>query len=154
MDTPTHNLSENNPLDPIPGPRSAADDMSDGDMACGDMADGELSQRLERPERGTAVLSVRGDIDVVTAPQLAEMLQHRLDSSLDRLVLNLSGVGFLGVAGVSVIFESDLRAQHNGTDLVIVTGGNRQVTSALTGVTGRRLLIQHDSSGELAHTHG
>lgn len=138
MDALTQNLSEKNPVHPIPRQRDATDEVPDG----------ALRQRLDYPARGTAVLTVRGGVDVVTAPQLAEMLQRRLCSTLNRLVLNLSELGFLGVAGVSVIFESDLRARHNGTDLVIVTGGNRQVTRALTVTTERRLLIQHDTGDE------
>lgn len=141
MDTVTHNLSEKNPVQSVPQPRPAAEGV----------AGGGLQPQLEYPRAGTAVLTVCGDVDVVTAPRLADMLQDRLDDALNRLVLNLSGLGFLGVAGVCVIFESDVRARDNGTDLVIVTGGNRQVTRALTVTTERRLTIQHDTAAALDH---
>src|SRR5699024_12552854 len=114
-------------------------------------AGGGRYPQLAHPRAGTSVLTVCGDCVVVTALRLADMLQDRLDDAFIRLVLTLSGLGFLGVAGVCVTFEFDVRARDNGTDLVIVTGGNRQVTRALTVTTERRLTIQHDTAAALDH---
>lgn len=107
------------------------------------MAGTGLSQRIEYPGRRTGLLTVSGVVDTATVPRLAEMLQSRLCSALNRLVVDLSGLGSLGVAGISVLIEADLRARSTGTDLVIVHGNNQQVTSALTVIAKHRLLRIH-----------
>lgn len=122
MDALDQNLSEKLPAQPIPRPRSAGDDT----------VPGALNQGIDYPDSGTVVLTVGGEVDIATAPRLAEMLQSRLYSTLTRLVLDLSGLEFLGVAGISVLLEADLRARYTATELVLVTGDNRQVTRALT----------------------
>lgn len=140
MDTLAQNLSEKLPVQPIPQPRPAGDDA----------ADAGLSQRLEYLDRGTGLLTVSGVVDTVTAPRLAEMLASRLCSTLNRLVVDLSGLGSLGVIGISVLIEADLRARSTGTELVIVHGNNQEVTGALTVIAKRRLLRIHPGTAATA----
>lgn len=59
--------------------------------------------------RGTSsadarVVRVRGDVDMMTAPQLHEALRRQLRGA-DRAVLDLSDVEFLGTAGVEVLLR-------------------------------------------------
>lgn len=110
MDTLEQNLLDN-PV--IPRPRRAGDDT----------ATSELSLRTERPERGTVVLTLRGEVDRATAPRLAEVLRSRLRSQLSRVVVDLSEVSFLDAAGISALIQADLRAQCTDTTLEIVSGG-------------------------------
>jgi len=104
---------------------------------------GGLSQYLTYPQLGVAVLTVTGEVDIATAPRLAEMLQSRLCTQLRRLVLDLSDVRFLGVAGVSAIMTAELRARCAGVEMVVVAGGNRPVTRALTATAGHHPLRWH-----------
>jgi len=104
---------------------------------------GELRQHVTYPAPGTAVLAVAGEVDMGTATRLEEMLQSRLCSQLRQLVLDLSHVAFLGVAGVSAISAAELRARCSGATLIVVTGGNRPVTRALRATTGHHSLCWH-----------
>lgn len=120
METVDQNQAQTHPA--VPRPRPAEDDL----------VSRSLTQRIDRPDRDTVVLTLSGVVDSRTAPRLAEILRARLHSQLTRVVLDLSGVGFLGVAGISVLVHADLRAQYTGIMLDIVCDGNRQVERALT----------------------
>src|SRR5699024_3849458 len=94
-------------------------------------------------ESGTAALVVWGAVDAGTAPRFDEMLRSRLCTELARLVLDLSGLEFLGLAGVSVLIEADLRARHTHTELLLRCGHNRQVTRVLTATAEHHQLRWH-----------
>lgn len=104
---------------------------------------GGLHQRVTYPDSGTALLTVTGPVDVTTAPRLAEMLQSRLCSQLRRVVLDLSGVGFLGVAGVRTLVVAELRARSSETEFLVVCGGNRESARALSATAGMHPLRLH-----------
>lgn len=104
----------------------------------------QLTYRCERPQPDTEVLAIRGELDVRTAPQLAELLHTRVGSQPRRLVLELSELGFLGAAGITVLVTAAAHARGNNTELVLVTGGNRAVTRAVSATaTGQHLPRQH-----------
>jgi anti-sigma B factor antagonist len=109
----------------IPAPRSA------GEPAAAASADTALRLSVCRIRPGTAVLTATGDVDVVTAPRLEDMLANRLRGTLALLILDLSGLDFLGVAGLSLLVRAKLQAEHHGTELRIVIGDNRPVRRAL-----------------------
>src|SRR5437763_864250 len=52
---------------------------------------------------GATVLSVHGEIDVATAPDLIEAALRLFGDGEDRLVVDLSGVPFLDSSGISAI---------------------------------------------------
>lgn len=60
--------------------------------------------RREGSTSDAAVLRVRGDLDMVTAPQLHDVLHERL-ARTDRAVVDLSDVDFLGTAGIEVLVQ-------------------------------------------------
>jgi len=114
-----------------------------------------LRLSVERPRRGTAVVTVRGELDLLTAPRLAEMLGCRLRGTLRLLIVDLSGLDFLAAAGLSVLASARLRAEQHGIGLWVVTGSNHCVTRALTA-TGldRELSLSHTIGlAERAHDH-
>jgi len=92
-----------------------------------------LRIEVQRPRPGTAVVAAHGEVDMLTAPWLAGMLTVRLrHDTLELLVLDLSGLDFLGAAGLSVLVQTHLQARRRGTGLRIVTGDSRPVVRALT----------------------
>lgn len=107
---------------------------------------GRLHQRVSYPQAGTALLTVTGEIDAHTAPRLEEMLQSRLCTRLRRLVLDLSGLDFLGLAGVRVITTAELRAWAAGCELILASGGNREVTRVLSVTAGLHQLRWHPTA--------
>ncbi len=66
-------------------------------------------------------MRVTGELDIATAPQLAEML-GRAEQRCQRVVLDLRQVTFMDSAGVHVILNASLRANAAGRRLVLVRG--------------------------------
>jgi anti-sigma B factor antagonist len=66
------------------------------------------------------VVSVTGEVDVVTAPHLADCLTAQLTAA-KIVVVDLDGVRFLGSAGLSVLFEASEFATRQGRDLRLVS---------------------------------
>jgi anti-sigma B factor antagonist len=65
------------------------------------------------------VVTVTGEVDTLTAPQLAAVLTAQL--AIARLVVvNLDGVQFLGSAGLQVLFAANELASQQGRNLRLV----------------------------------
>ena len=91
--------------------------------------------RLEQVEHpsGAVVLHAAGEIDTETAPELGVEVGVWCDTA-PHVLLDLSGVTFLGSAGLSVLLETrDLL--EGGTRLQLRCGASRAVRRALQ-VTG------------------
>jgi anti-sigma B factor antagonist len=59
---------------------------------------------IDVTDRGDwAVLAVRGEIDVATAPQLREELLELVSAGRKQIVVDLSGVDFLDSTGLGVL---------------------------------------------------
>lgn len=97
-----------------------------------------LRLQLQRPTSQVVVVQVAGDLDTATTPYLTELLAPRLASTAEAVVLDLSRVGFLGTAGLSLLMEARQRADVRGVALRLVTGPVC-VERALraTGLTGQ-----------------
>ena len=85
-------------------------------------------------EDGTVTVTVVGEVDTFTAPVLRSSLDSQLEQSPKDLVIDLSGVQFLGSAGLAVLVETQksARAKDVGLRLIATT---RAVTRPLE-VTG------------------
>lgn len=74
---------------------------------------------------GATVVSVGGGVDMVTTPRLHSCLQDQLARTPQRLVLDLSGVSFLGSSGLAVLVECLDEARGCGSDLRLVASSRR-----------------------------
>ncbi|MET9002446.1 STAS domain-containing protein [Amycolatopsis sp. Hca4] len=104
-----------------------------------------LRLRTTWPAPHAVLVTARGDLDSATAGHLATLLSDRLWATPERLVVDLSEVDFLGVAGLRVLLHAALQAQEGGTELLVVTGTNPAVRRALrvTGADRRLALAEH-----------
>ncbi|MEC3982576.1 STAS domain-containing protein [Amycolatopsis sp. H20-H5] len=99
---------------------------------------------IARENRGsTAILRLRGDLDMLTAPILDEALSAASDCAT--VLLDVSTVGFVGSSGLSQFVKHHRLSAERGTRLVVVTGTNRVVLRPLT-------LLQLDLVLNLADT--
>ena len=100
--------------------------------------DGEFDYPLELSARaaegGTVIVAAVGEVDAFTAPSLRSMLDVQLEQVPAELVLDLSGIRFLGSAGLAVLFETQKAARDRGVALRLIAT-NRAVRRPLE-VTG------------------
>lgn len=74
-----------------------------------------------RPAPDCVVLSVLGEIDLVTAPDLETAVIEHLDGTAC-LVLDLSGVSFFGSLGLATLIRASSLAEARGVRLALVPG--------------------------------
>jgi anti-sigma B factor antagonist len=68
---------------------------------------------------GRAVVVVRGELDLATAPELQAELSERLDAGQD-VVLDLRELGFLDSTGLRVLVATHARAEGREQSFLIV----------------------------------
>ena len=85
-------------------------------------------------EDGVVTVTVVGEVDTFTAPVLRSSLDTQLEQSPRELVIDLSGVQFLGSAGLAVLVETQKAARAREVDLRLIAT-TRAVTRPLE-VTG------------------
>jgi anti-sigma B factor antagonist len=103
----------------VPRPRRAPDAL-------------EFVIRAAEPD--TVVLEVAGEVDMVTAPQLADALAVQLARSVRVVVVELGRVSFLGSSGLAVLVNA-FRSLDPGKTLLIVAPHRAAYRAfALTGL--------------------
>ena len=93
-----------------------------------------LALSTRTAEDGAVIVTAAGEVDTFTAPLLRSVLDTQLQRHPTELVIDLSGIQFLGSAGLAVLVETHKSARDRdvGLRLIITTGA---VARALT-VTG------------------
>jgi anti-sigma B factor antagonist len=87
--------------------------------------------RVDRVPGDRVVIVVDGEIDSDTAPRLSTSLHRELEHTPSVLILDLTGVTFLGVAGLHVIDCALARAETLSVTVNLVRQDNSPVQSAL-----------------------
>jgi anti-sigma B factor antagonist len=83
---------------------------------------------------GWTVVTVYGELDVATSPDLRERLIELVNDGRNRLVLVLDGIDFLDSTGLGTIVSALKRARTHGGDLRLVCTETR--ITRLLEVTG------------------
>lgn len=84
-----------------------------------------MGSRLSVSARNGAddvVVSVYGEVDLATAPQLEAALERALQGSARRLVVDLRDVEFLDSAGLALLVRQDRQARRAARSLIVVKG--------------------------------
>lgn len=87
--------------------------------------------RTERPAPNCVVLSVLGEIDLVTVPGLESAIAEHV-AAAPCLVIDLSEVTFFGSLGLSALMRATTLAADRGTRLLLVTGERVRRTMEVT----------------------
>ncbi len=82
----------------------------------------------------TVRVSLRGELDIASAPSVERALAHAEAGGSSCLVLNLRELAFMDSTGLRIVLRADTRARENGRRVVIVRGSD--VVSRLFEVTG------------------
>ena len=99
---------------------------------------------VKRPRAGTVVVAVHGEVDMLTAPELAAGLEQQLDRA-SALVVDLSEVEFFGAAGLEVLVQVQSETRQRGLSLRLVVGPHLRRLLALVDLEGE--LCVHDARG-------
>jgi anti-sigma B factor antagonist len=68
---------------------------------------------------GTAVVTLRGEVDIATVGQLRQTLMGLLDTGHNRIVLDLAHLYFIDSTGIGVLIGAHRRAAEAGGELVL-----------------------------------
>jgi anti-sigma B factor antagonist len=96
-------------------------------------APGGFSVRMEDLDTAV-VLTVTGEVDMATAPELEESVKAALESGPEVLVVDLSGVSFLASAGMSVLIGGNQQAGDRTQFRLVATGSATLRPMELTGI--------------------
>ena len=105
------------------------------------MATASVRTRVQRLDGGVTVLAVSGDIDMATAPAFADALSAARALSDTVLIVDLTGVEFMGSAGLRVLV--DAHQNTSGTEGFAV----------VAATTATRRPIEVTGLGDLLDTH-
>ncbi|TQJ85776.1 STAS domain-containing protein [Streptomyces sp. SLBN-31] len=94
-----------------------------------------VQHRVREGERDVTVVSVHGDVDVDSAPRLAEALHAAERASSARTVVDLSATGFADSAILHVLLEAQQAHLARGRPLVVAGPLNESI-ERLFEVTG------------------
>jgi anti-sigma B factor antagonist len=83
---------------------------------------------------GVAVVSVTGEIDLVTAPTLEQTITSVVDDSPSALVIDLSGVDFLGSVGLKILAATYEKLGNSAEYGVVAHGPATRRPIHLTGL--------------------
>ena len=112
--------------------------MTAADLPAETSADGEFGDLLALSTRtgadGAVTVTATGEVDTLTAPAFSSVLGTALERRPPELVIDLSGIRFLGSAGLTVLVEAHEAAHDHDVALRLIAT-TRAVTGALT-VTG------------------
>jgi anti-sigma B factor antagonist len=102
---------------------------------------GLLSVDVQRFAHSVLVVHVAGELDMLTGPPLQDHLDELLATRPDRMVVDLSGVSFMGSTGLSVLICTQQNAIATGTKFQLSGTGGRAVAVPLK-VTGLAHLFE------------
>ena len=93
-----------------------------------------FSVSSERTGAGLGIVSLSGEVDIYTAPQFKECLLELIDTGVDKLVVDLSGVTFIDSTALGVLIGGVRRVRTAGGAMALVVT-NRAVERVLS-ITG------------------
>ncbi len=70
-------------------------------------------------QQGWAILSVTGELELATAPQLRQRVVGLVGEGHTRLIFDLSGVDFIDSIGLGMVVAALKRARARGGDVVV-----------------------------------
>lgn len=94
-----------------------------------------LRMTVQRPATGIVVVRMIGEIDLLSAPRINELIRQRLTAaSLRGIILDLSDVTFIDSCGIELLLHAQQRAEKRDIGLVLV--GASSSVERLLGLTG------------------
>ncbi|MEV0245059.1 STAS domain-containing protein [Nocardia sp. NPDC050712] len=83
---------------------------------------GTLTVEVEDQREHGRILTIGGEVDILTAPQLARALDLAVAAHPSRILADLSGVLYMGAAGLTVLLRAHAAAGPHTVFAVIANG--------------------------------
>lgn len=109
--------------------------------------------RLEL-EGGVAVMSLSGEIDLATGPEIDQALREHFPAEATAMVLDLTDVTFLDSSAVQMLFELHLDLTRSRRTLSIVLAPGALPRRSIEICDGSRLLDLYPSLQDALRTVG
>lgn len=100
----------------------------------GDLADPTPFEVGKHQVDQAVVLTVSGEVDMLSSPMLAEAIQTALAAKPAALIVNLSKVGFLASAGMTVLVTTQAELQPPTKFAVVADGSATSRPIKLMGI--------------------
>jgi anti-sigma B factor antagonist len=84
------------------------------------LLDGTEFRVTSRATDGEVVVSVFGEVDMATAPELMATVRAALDVDGQRVVLDLANMAFIDSQGLKVLVDAYTRAREGRADRVVL----------------------------------
>src|SRR5712691_3711032 len=106
---------------------------------------------IESRRAGTgAVVTITGEIDAYTAPQLRERLGELVTAGVERLVLDLRQVSFVDSSGLAVVVSTKKGLPPGDNALCLVIAEGQSMVRKVFEITGVHRLLPIHSTLEAA----
>jgi anti-sigma B factor antagonist len=105
----------------------------------------------ERRQGDAAILTLSGELDLHTTPELEERLTGAFGSAIELVILDLRQIDFMDSTGLRVLLAAHQRAHETGRRFALVRGAD-QVERVLTLTGVRDLLTVVDAPEHLLRT--
>jgi anti-sigma B factor antagonist len=115
-----------------------------------DLSSDSFSATLEHLD-GQAVIALRGELDMDSAPQLAEFLDAFIDDGPSEIILNLSGLSFMDSSGLSVLVTA--QTTLNGQQRHLTVRSPRSSARRVFEITGVSEFLNVELEPELPTSH-
>ncbi len=114
--------------------RPSGDEPTTDGAAVDAVADQVVDLDVER--RGdVVVVHIGGEVDMLTTPMVGSLISEQLQGDLSTLVLDMSGVGFLGSSGLAALVTAREEAANRNVSLRLVSASHAvQRPLAATGL--------------------
>lgn len=93
-----------------------------------------LTLSLQRPAEDVCVVHATGEVDIASAPELTKLLRTALENTPKLVVMELTGVEFLGSAGLAALIEAKKLAGEATT--IVLAGTTRPIVDRALQVSG------------------
>ena len=84
---------------------------------------------------GRTHLTLRGELDLATAPELEQLVNERLDAG-EEVVVDLRALEFMDSSGIRVLVAAHARAGRSGTRLIVVRPAPGTAVAKIVDVSG------------------
>ncbi|HEY1688893.1 MAG TPA: STAS domain-containing protein [Solirubrobacteraceae bacterium] len=114
--------------------------MSDGGNSLGGLA---ISSSLDA---GVAEIALRGELDLASAPALEQELSNVERRDPQRVVIDLTGLGFIDSTGLRLLLQAQARASEHSRELLLRPGGD--AVQRVFAVTGALEVLRFEQPAE------